>query len=70
MRPGEPEQEVSVLGGQVDRFKVNVHITFIILTVFLRIGIMKRYTQESWSKRCEYLMDKGNYKVMIHLFML
>ena len=35
-----------------------IHIKFIILTILFRIYIMGWYTQESRSRRWEYLEDK------------
>ena len=59
VHPGEPEQEVGVSGGQRDRVHVIVHTTFIIIRDFLRLCIKRWCTQESWSRRWEYLESKG-----------
>ena len=61
MHQKEPELEVGVPGGHEERLQVIVHITFIILTVFLRIYKKDRCTKKSRSWRWEYLegMRKG-----------
>ena len=55
MYPGELELKVGVPGEHEDRLQVIVHITFIIITVFFRIYIKRWCTQESQSRRWEYL---------------
>ena len=59
MHPGEPELEVGVPVGHEDWLQVIVHIILIILTVFFRIYFKRWCTQESQSRRWEYLESSG-----------
>ena len=58
VHPAEPKQEVVVHGGQGDRLQVIVQIILIMLTVFSRLYIKRWCTQESRSRRWEYLEGK------------